>query len=447
MNILVISLAGDGMVFQQRFREEGHEAIYYVHDPASRSRGKGLVFQTEDPDKIAEQADIILFDDNGLGEMADRYRKKGYLVWNGGSFNDRLEHDRLFGMEVFREHGIPIPETWEVSSADDVKNVLSSEFGKKEKLVIKLDGEDKAGSSFTFTAKDPAECLSQVEHWEEDHLLGSKWSGIIQRFVKGVEVSTEAWYAPETGFTTHNITLEEKKLLAGNHGQSVGCSFNTIVRIDEDSKLFKMVLAPIEPLLKKQGFVGQIDANAIVDEAGVPHALEFSPRCGYDATPTLAWANNHGFGSKIGMILGVLPIEERLFGYRDTIWAGVRLYVPPYPFECKSEELAHKVYQTCAGVPILGHEELAEDLWLYDACKVDGEFCMAGTSGIVGIAFGSGDTVAEAGERAYAVADRLHVPNKSYRALDGYKRGEEALSFLFEKRLIKFYRKLRSLAV
>lgn len=429
---------GEGLIFADKIREEGHELIAYVKNENCRHLYDGLIFKHSDPDEVAEQADLIIFDDNGEGKKADEYRKKGYNVWGGGSFADTLEHDRLFGMEVFNRYGISIPETWDVHDEKGLKDVLK-EFKKDEKVVIKLDGEDAAGSAFSFIAKDPETCLEQIEHWIEDLGL-KKWSGIIQRFVEGIEVSVEAWWNGEK-FSTHNITLEEKKLLAGDLGPSVGCAYNTIVRIDESSKLFKMQLEPVAPLLKKMGYVGPIDTNSIVGKDGTPYALEFTPRIGYDATPTLAWGNNHGYANKILTILGLME-DPPEFGYKGRIWGGARVYVPPYPVALSEDKLNEKVYESCKGVPILDYEKIKGDFWLYDAMMDDGRLCCAGTSGMIGCAFGAGDDPEEAGEAAYKVAGAVNVPDRGFRAVDGFARHGKALKHLREMKLVMLYPEL-----
>lgn len=439
MNVLLYSSNGAGLVFADKIRQEGHDLIVYIAKESCRHVGDGMCFKTDDPDAMAAQADLILFDDNGKGPKADAYREKGYAVWGGGSFVDKLEYDRLYGMEVFREYGIPVPETYEVHDIAGVKDVLKSEFSRSEKVVIKLDGADAAGSAFSFVAKDPHTCKEQVEHWIEDGALEA-WSGIIQKFVDGIEVSVEAWWNGEE-FSTHNITLEEKKMLSGNLGPSVGCAYNTIFRIDKSSRLFKTQLEPIAPLLKSKGYVGPIDTNSIVGKDGTAYALEWTPRTGYDATPTLAWGNNHGFVDKIAYIMGVGGDTEG-FGYKGRIWGGVRVYVPPYPINLPDKATHEALYEMgCRGIPILDREKVEEDFWLYDAMKVDGKLVCAGTDGCIGVAFGAGDDVKEASDAALHVADMVTVPDKGYR-IDGWKRHQEAYAALKSMRLIKLYPKL-----
>lgn len=427
MNILLCSLAGEALTLVPAIRDKGDDCIVWIKDKSSQAVGDGLVWKTSDPDSLADQADLIVFTENSMGTIADRYRARGLPVWNGGTFVEKLEYDRLYGMEVCRSLGIPIPDTFDVSSVEEVKSVVQSEFSRSEKLVIKLSGSDGAGSAFSYCAKNREDLLSQVDHWDTDGMLPAKWKGIIQRFVEGIEVSVEAWWDGES-WSNHNITIEEKKCWTGNLGPSVGCAFNTIFPIKPDSRLFKMVLDPVSALLKENGYVGQIDTNSIVDEAGVPRALEFTPRCGYDATPTLLWMG----AASYGMPADAAPELRAPFA------AGVRVHVSPYPFECKSDKLCHEVYQTAEGVPIDIPEAIAPDFYLFDAKKDDtGGVVCSGSSGIIGLAMGGGGSPKEAGLAAYRVAEKVGVPNRAFRALDGWKRAESQVPELVSMKLIR----------
>jgi len=426
VKILLYSTCFESMLLVQNLEAEGHSLVMYCDDKSEV--GDGIVWKTSDPDEAAAQADLVIFDDNGMGKVADRYRAKGYRVWNGGMLNDRLEHDRKLGMKVFQQCGIPIPKTVNVSNLKQVEEAA----GQFKRAVIKIDGEDKAGSSYSFVADDSDQLVEQVVHWEEEGLLKGGWSGIVQEFVKGIEVSTEGWFC-DGKWTNLNITLEEKKACSGNLGQSIGCAFNTVLSIKETSKLFKIVLQPLTQFLAKSGFVGQIDTNAIVCD-GKPYALEFTPRCGYDATPTLAWGRN-SYGADVAAALG-LECPDRVLVDRGKVWCGVRVSTPPYPVEVSDEKVYETVYEAAHGVPVENWE--GGDFYFYDvALDPEKGLYVAGACGIVGVALGGGDDVAEAARHAYSVADKLKIPNKSYRALDGHKRAMDALPELEEMGLIR----------
>lgn len=436
MNILLLSLAGEAMTLVQPLREEGHDVVCHIWSPGAARVGDGLVWKGDDLSSLAAQADVICFCENGRGYLADQWRGKGYRVWNGGQFAEKLEYDRTFGMKTFAEAGVTIPDTYEVSSISDVKSVLAAEFRPNEQAVIKLDSSEHAGSCFSFVAESTEQLLDQVDHWVQDDLLGDNWSGIIQRFVKGIEVSVEAWWNGES-WSMHNVTIEEKRLLTGDLGPNVGCAGNTIFAISPTSRLFKLVLEPLGSVLAKNGYVGQIDTNSIVDEKGVPHALEFTPRNGYDATPTLAWGHPSGYGHAIARAFGIEDRDLEQNESRGRFWCGVRVHVPPYPFDCKNEEMARKVNEQSLGVPLDVPEHLRDSFYLFDAMESDGQLVCAGTTGIVGIALGGGDDIQSAGKAAYKVAEQLKIPNKSFRAKDLFHRAASQVEELLDMKLIR----------
>jgi phosphoribosylamine-glycine ligase len=429
LNILIYSLCGEGAMLVESLRKEGHEPIVYIKNGDSRSIGDGVFWKTTDPDGIVEQADIVLFDDNGMGAKADEYRKAGHRVWNGGQIHDKLEYDRLFGVKVMREHGLALPKTFEVSSLDDVARA-ALDLKESKKLVVKIDGQDAAGTSFSFVADDAEQLQAQVQHWEDDGLLPSGWSGIVQEFVDGIEVSVEGWFNGESWSDDYNITLEEKRPFAGGLGPNIGCAYNTIFPIKKSSGLVTKCLDPLTEFLRSEGFVGQIDVNNIVGQDGVPYALEFTPRCGYDATPTLAFG--WGYGWRLARAFGLDFETPEPRGGRFA--GGVRVYVPPYPVELDDADAVEKA---CGNVKVERPEALRDLFYEYDTKRTEEGLVCAGTCGIIGVAHGMGDSPREAGLAAYRTAERIKVPGKSYRAIDGWKRGESVVHELISLGLIR----------
>jgi len=81
--------------------KEGHEVRYYIKDQKEADIGDGFVAKSENPEKDAEWADIIIFDDTlGQGEKAHALRAQGKKVIGGSAYSDRLEDDRSFGQEA-----------------------------------------------------------------------------------------------------------------------------------------------------------------------------------------------------------------------------------------------------------------------------------------------------------------------------------------------------------
>ncbi len=428
MKILIRSPQGDGVGLAHQLVSEGHQVVMKFDDENDAKQGAGMLWTSDDWNADVGQADFILYDFNGKGDSADYLRSIGKKVWNGGKLADRLESDRPFGMAVMRKAGIPIPETFDFKNYADAVEIINANFKPADRVVVKLN--NGAAPSTSYVGRDKEDVLHQLEAWEEEGQADLGQGGIVQRFVEGIEFSIEGWFDGDKFRYPYNWTMEEKKLLNGNLGPNVGCSWNATANIRaKHPKLARVLLEPLVPLLRRGGYVGQIDCNSIVSEAdGTPYALEWTPRPGYDATSTIA-QTYPGYGTAIARCLG-LEEGETLIDGAEHPWdmaVATRLWIPPYPFEPPSKPMGREVYACTEGVPVNGHLPITE-LVPYDVMKNGeaGDTCVAGTCGVIGIALGHGKRLEDAVRMSYAAAEKCEVPNVGYRT-DGGDRVREQL--------------------
>ena len=412
MKILMHSISGDGVGLAQQLSQEGHEVMLYLAGKPSKLYD-GLLWKTEDWEKAARESDITIFDGNGMGGRADNLRKAGVKVWNGGSFADALEKDRNFGMKVFEKTGIPIPETFKFHTSKEAREIITGNFKDADRMVIKLD--DFGACATSYVAKNRADMLCQIDTWEADPSIARiDKGGIIQRFVEGVEISIEGWFNGQDFMYPFNVTMEDKCLLNENKGPNTGCSQNVVWQLRSEKPRFARMILPLGPLLRKAGFVGQIDVNTIVAEDGSgAFALEFTPRPGFDATSTLVPAFT-GYGEAVQKALSGekrLPLAPHPWQFLTA----VRVWIPPYPFESTSPKFNKELYSQIEGVPIEGWDAENRNVILYDAMYKDDKLMCAGTSGIPFIVLGTGRELDESVVRCYSHLKGLHVPNQGYR--------------------------------
>lgn len=425
MKILVISPSGDGIGLAHQLTAEGHSVVVHFTDPWDSQQGEGMLWKSNDWEKDAKAADFVLFDQNGKGSIADRLRKEGLKVWNGGTIADRLEHDRTFGSKVMEKAGIPVPETFFFGNASEAKKIIEANFKPSERVVVKLN---KATSASSYCSKDREDCIGEIESWEKHYAEAVGHGGIIQKFTEGTEVSVEGWFNGTEFVYPFNWTMEDKKLLAGNLGPNVGCAFSMVRQMRARSpKIARTLLLPLVPLLTKAGYVGQIDVNAIVSDDGEAYALEFTPRPGYEGTSNLGLALGGkngaltGLGDAIGTLLGIRVGGDSsgFLGASSRPWdfvAALRLYIPPYPFETMDKALYKAAFKTIEGTPMTTDLGPNEGFVPYDVKKnEDGKMVMAGTCGVVGITLGSGRTPREATDQCLRLAREVDVPNLAYR--------------------------------
>jgi phosphoribosylamine-glycine ligase len=397
-NFLILSECGDGVGLALRLKAEGHEVKIKIFNDAFEHQGQGLV----DPASEYSFGQTVIADVTGFGQILDKFRESGVRTFSGSSFADKLEKDRKLAEEVFGSSGVKIPKSEHAASWSDAEKLVEK-VGDGEKVVIKPEGS-LSGVVPSYVAHDAEDALSFLKQFEKEHSSGDI-DITIQEFVEGVAISTEGWFNGKEWIEgMFNHTLERKQFLNGDHGPSGGCTGNVVWACSANDPLVKQLLLKLTDTLRKHLYVGPIDVNAVVNKEGV-YALEFTPRFGYDAFPSLLYGLcDFDFGGFVSDLASGDDSSETLsLGFVG----GVRLSLPPWP----SEQFKHE-----GGVRIQGFTE-ADKEWFYPfgVMLEDGEIQSSHGVGIVGTVNGRGDTIGEAFARAYEIVSRLRAPDLQFR--------------------------------
>lgn len=413
MRFNLISKDADGIGFAYHLVQSGETVRVFIEEKDAQSIGDGLVPKVGSVNELLADAerdkDIFIFDTSGDGLLADYLRSMGYAVLGASAIADRLERERDFGLEVMQECKIAVPKSTTFTSFEDARNYVEKNSDKR--LVYKPNNilGDKSLSHVSYNAEDMMELLTHVEN--EVSIENPEF--VLQEFEDGVCISTEIWFDGHRDLPLMNHTFERKELMDGNLGKSGGCTGNVVWTCGE-CPICEQVKG-ILPWLEENGYHGPIDLNAIVSfESGDILGLEWTPRFGYDASPTLLLGLLNG---DLGRFLS--DVAKRQYGTSsptlrdDRLAAGMRLSIPPWPSE-----------QHCAeqGLPIFG---LPPEEYIFNikAGNVT-RFATAGAWGILACIIGTGETVKRAFRKPYEVADNLYVSNKQYRT-DLVKQFEE----------------------
>ncbi|MGD2279330.1 MAG: phosphoribosylglycinamide synthetase C domain-containing protein [Candidatus Omnitrophota bacterium] len=402
---LFISL--DGLIGDTAWQtiKEGHEARYYIKNEENQDIADGFVPKSENWESDIEWADCIVFDDVlGQGKTAQKLRKEGKLVVGGTEYTDRLEDDRSFGQEELKKHGINIIPYKEFTSFDDAIQHVNS---NPNKYVIKPSGEAQNIKRMLFVGEEEdgkdvirvLEAYKKVVH-EEIKIFQ------LQKRVTGVEIAVGAFFNGNEFMYPININFEHKKLFPKQIGPSTG-EMGTSMYWSGPNKIFNATLKKLEPKLKEEGYVGYIDINCIVNSAGI-YPLEFTARFGY---PTI-FIQQEGIAIPIsdflyGMASGALAEFKTKKGFQ----IGVRVVVPPYPFD---DQKTFDTYSNNAA--ILFKKPLYDGIHIEDAKMLDGQWLVAGTAGVVLLVAGTGPTMKQAQNQAYARIKNIMIPNMYYRS-------------------------------
>jgi len=417
-DFLILSEGADGVGLAARLKAEGHDVAIWIRDSAVETAGDGIVEKTTE----YRDGQIVIADCTGLGTIMDAFRSAGIPTFGGSSFADKLEADRGFAEEVLQAASIKTPRGTSLRSWDDVAKAINRLARQGQKIVLKPEGS-LSGVVPSYVAADGEDALRTVERFKRAYHGEPELT--VQEHIEGVAVSTEGWFNGEDWVPgLFNHTLERKHLMNGDVGPSGGCTGNVVWACGSDDPIVKQVLTKLTDVLREHRYVGPIDVNCIVNDEGI-YALEFTPRFGYDAFPTLLRGLAYfDFGD---FVEACSRSEVPDVSLAEGFAAGIRLTLPPWPSE---------KYHAEEGVPIRGFDEdTIENFYPYGVrIGETGEYESAGAYGILGVVNARGDTIGEAFSKAYLVCRGLKISNVQYRTdlkevlLDDYRELRDILS-------------------
>jgi hypothetical protein len=150
-----------------------------------------------------------------------------------------------------------------------------------------------------------------------------------------------------------------------------------------------------------------LDLNVIVTAKGRIYGLEFTPRFGYDASPTLFWELvKGGLGA---FFASAARGEVRELDLRNGFAGALRVTIPPWPSEKFTAE---------EGVPIRGIDDdvLQKHFYLYNVKRDDSDnLVSAGAWGIVGLFTAHSSNPGQCFKRPIEDCKSLKLKNKQYR--------------------------------
>lgn len=405
MRFLFVSLDALSADLAWKVHREGHEVRLFIDDETLKDVADGFVPKSSDWRSDVGWADVIVFDDVlGQGAIAESLRLEGKAVVGGTAYTDRLEDDRAFGQEELRRHGIPVIQYADFTSFAEARNYVIT---NPARYVVKPSGEAQNIKRLLFVGEeeDGKDVLQVLESYERLYSEEVKVFQ-LQKRMTGVEIAVGAFFNGNEFIYPINVNFEHKKLFTGNIGPSTG-EMGTLMYWSGPNKIFNLTLRRFEEKLRSEKYVGYIDLNCIVNSQGI-HPLEFTPRFGY---PTIS-IQQEGLLTPMGSLLaGLANGEQVTLKSRRGYQLGVRVVVPPYPF---SDKRTFEV--NSKGRVIIFKKPNYEGVHIEDVRQVNGEWLIAGSSGVALIVVGAGTTVRQAQTQAYQRIKNIILPNMYYRS-------------------------------
>ncbi len=121
------SLSGD---LAWQLTKEGHEVKMYIKAEGDKEVFDGFVPKVDKWEPYVDWADVIVFDDVGFGEDAEKLRKAGKRVVGGSVYTDKLEEDREFGQEEMKRVGMTILPHWDFDNYDTALKFIKENPGR-----------------------------------------------------------------------------------------------------------------------------------------------------------------------------------------------------------------------------------------------------------------------------------------------------------------------------
>jgi phosphoribosylamine--glycine ligase len=412
---LFVSLSGLVGDIAWQVAKEGHEVRYFIGDEKEKDIADGFVPKSDDWEKEVPWADVIVFDDTlGQGEKARALRAQGKAVVGGSPYTDALEDDRSFGQEELKKAGVSIIPYREFDSFDAAIQHVADNPGR---YVIKPSGEaaNVKRRLFVGDEEDGGDVIRMLEAYKKAFSDEIKIFQLQKRVV-GVEVAVGAFFNGKSFVYPINVNFEHKKLYPGNIGPPTG-EMGTTMFWSEPNRIFTQTLGKMEGKLAEEGYVGYIDINCIVNSNGI-YPLEFTSRFGY---PSI-FIQQEGMSTPIGHFLWDLAhgLDPKL-RVKSGFQVGVRIVVPPFPFD--DDETFESFSRNLA---IVFKKGTPEEVHIEDVKIVEGQWLVAGTSGVILTVVGLGQTMKQAQAQAYSKVRNILIPNMYYRDDIGERWAEDS---------------------
>ena len=407
MKILVVDHGLFMLDFVLRAQREGHLIRWYGIRKDWQYIGKGLATFVGDFEEHMRWADLVVLGDNTRYlKRIDAWRAYGVPIVGASEAAAAWEINRTLGMKVFKKHGIATAPYKEFTDYDAAIAYVKRE---NRRFVSKPLG-DEPDKSLSYVAKGPADMVYMLQRWKRAKRHKSGF--ILQEFIGGVEFAVGAYFGPHGFSEGFCENFEFKKLMCGDCGPATG-EMGTVLRFVKRSKLADKVLVPLEEELLKLNYVGYVDVNCILDEAGDPWPLEFTMRFGW---PTFNIQSALLSGDIGEWLIGLTQGSDLAPFELDTVAVGVVMAIPDFPYS----KLTRKDVR---GIPVHG----AMDTPNIHPCElmagtapmdVDGKVvdqpCWVTAGDYLLVASGLGKTVEKAKDKAYDLLKTIEVPNNPF---------------------------------
>lgn len=415
MNILFISkdlLAGD---LAYLLKKEGHNVKLYIKDKKRRGNFENMVTKCTDWRKELAwvgKNGLIIFDDAGFGKIQDSLRKKGYSVFGGTQESDKLEYNREYAQNIFRQYGLSSILTKNFNNLKDAIHFIKKNEGP---WVIKQNINTYKSLVYVGILKNGEDIINVLRNYRK-YDKNEFYRITIQKRIFGIEIGVARYFNGYDWASPIEMNIEHKRFLSGNIGP-VTTEMGTLAWYDENekgNKIFNATLNKLKPYLRKVKFKGDIDINCIVNKDGV-FPLEPTPRLG---SPIIHLHSEIHLSPWAKFLKAVADGKDYRIKWRRGYGIVVLIATPPFPYTTKipgNSSLGINIYFKSS----LDKEQFKhihfEEVSLKNVNKGKVQFYISDHRGYILYVSNIAKNIKEARAKTYSIIKKIIVPKMLYR--------------------------------
>ena len=345
---------------------------------------------------------IVGTDELVAAGLADSLRRSGIAVVGPSRDAGKIEWSKSFAKELMAEAGVATARSESFADAVAAKEGLTRWDGP---VVVKADGLALGkGVTIARTREEAAEALATPP--------ANSGRVLLEEVLEGEEVSLQALVDGETVVALPPAG-DHKRARDGDTGPNTGgmgaFSPTTVLPDDQAQAVAEETIAPVAAALAKRGlpYRGVLYAG-LMKTAGGWKVLEYNARFG-DPEAEVTLPRIEGDFAKLLFALGEGKLAEYVAAepirFRQRAYVDVVLCAANYPGPPKT------------GMAVEGLDRLPENVLAFHGATKrgpNGDVLVSG--GRVMHVVASGETIAEARDRAYAGAERVSFEGKFYRS-------------------------------
>lgn len=391
-------------------KNEGHSVKLFIQDKDRKNNLDLLVDKTDNWKQELEWVDkdgLIIFDNVGYGKIQDSLRKKGFNVFGGSEFGDKLENQREFCNEIFEKYGM---KTRILKDFKKIEEAIDYIKENPKAWVIKQNGSMLKSANYVGLFQDGKDTIDVLNNYLHNKFI-DQTNITLQEKIEGVEIGVGRYFNGNDWVGPIEINLEHKKFCAGDVGPTTS-EMGTLAWYDdnENNKLFQETLSKIKPYLQKINFKGDMEINCIVNETGA-YPLEATPRFGSPIVHLQTEIHSSPWGEFLSSIAKGSAYN---LNWKRGFGIVLLLALPPFPYKKINKE------SLSCGLNIyfdkVSQEEMKHIHFEAVARSNNGNrYYVSDNNGYILYVTSIGKTPEEARKKAYEITKKIIIPKIMYR--------------------------------